>query len=128
MSILKPLALAAGLSAALSSVARADAIEDFYKGKSIFALVGVSPGGEYDFKLRLVARHIAAHVPGQPSIVAQNMTGATGMVMANYLYRVAPKDGTYIGLIQNGLPTSQAVGRGTHTLTICCRHDCRQLW
>jgi heme/copper-type cytochrome/quinol oxidase subunit 2 len=81
-----------------------------FKLAAIFALVGVSPGGEYDFKLRLVARHIAAHIPGQPSIVAQNMTGATGMVMANYLYRVAPKDGTYIGLIQNGLPTSQAVG------------------
>jgi tripartite-type tricarboxylate transporter receptor subunit TctC len=89
---------------------RADAVEDFYKGKTIYALVGVSPGGEYDFQLRLVARHIGKYIPGHPNVVAQNMTGATGMVMANYLYRVAPKDGTYIGLIQNGLPTSQAVG------------------
>lgn len=94
----------------LATAARADAVEDFYKGKTIYALVGVSPGGGYDLELRLVARHIGKHIPGHPTVVAQNMTGATGMVMANYLYRVAPKDGTYIGLIQNGLPTSQAVG------------------
>ena len=94
----------------LSSTAQADAVEDFYKGKTVYALVGVSPGGEYDFQLRLVARHVGKYIPGHPTVVAQNMTGATGMVMANYLYRVAPKDGTYIGLIQNGLPTSQAVG------------------
>ena len=110
MSFLKPLCLATALSAAAACAARADAVEDFYKGKTMYALVGVSPGGEYDFQLRLVARHLSAHIPGHPNIVAQNMTGATGMVMANYLYKVAPKDGTYIGLIQNGLPTSQAVG------------------
>lgn len=90
--------------------AKADPIADFYKGKTVTALVGVSPGGEYDFQLRLVARHLGKHIPGNPTIVPQNMTGATGLVMANYLARVAPKDGTYIGLIQNGLPTSQAVG------------------
>ena len=110
MTILKPLCLAAALTVALSGAARADAIEDFYRGKTIFALVGVSPGGEYDFQLRLVAKHLGKHIPGRPNIIAQNMTGATGMVMANYLYKVAAKDGTYIGLIQNGLPTSQAVG------------------
>jgi tripartite-type tricarboxylate transporter receptor subunit TctC len=94
----------------LATGARADAVEDFYKGKTIYALVGVSPGGGYDLELRLVARYIGKHIPGHPTVVAQNMTGATGMVMANYLYRVAPHDGTYMGLIQNGLPTSQAVG------------------
>jgi tripartite-type tricarboxylate transporter receptor subunit TctC len=98
------------LLAASSFGARADSVADFYRGKTINALVGVSPGGEYDFQLRLVARHLGKHIPGHPNIVAQNMTGATGMIMANYLYRVAPQDGTYIGLIQNGLPTSQAVG------------------
>src|SRR4051794_14365126 len=103
--------LAAALVLATGApVAQADPVADFYKGKTINALVGVSPGGEYDFQLRLVARHIGRFIPGRPNVVAQNMTGATGMVMANYLYRVAPKDGTYIGLIQNGLPTSQAVG------------------
>jgi tripartite-type tricarboxylate transporter receptor subunit TctC len=98
------------LLAASTLGARADSVADFYRGKTINALVGVSPGGEYDFQLRLVARHLGKHIPGHPNIVAQNMTGATGMIMANYLYRVAPQDGTYIGLIQNGLPTSQAVG------------------
>ena len=92
------------------SPAQADPLSDFYKGKTVTALVGVSAGGEYDLKLRLVARHIGKHVPGRPTVVPQNMTGATGLVMANFLYNVAPKDGTYIGLIQNGLPTTQAVG------------------
>ncbi len=93
-----------------AATVRADEVEDFYRGKTLYALVGVSAGGEYDFQLRLVAKHIGRFIPGKPTIVAQNMTGATGMVMANYLFRVAPKDGTYIGLIQNGLPASQAVG------------------
>ena len=90
--------------------AHADPVADFYKGKTINALVGVSAGGEYDLKLRLVARHIGKYIPGKPTVIPQNMTGATGMVMANFLYNVAPQDGTYIGVIQNGLPTSQAVG------------------
>ncbi|MFN3890936.1 MAG: Bug family tripartite tricarboxylate transporter substrate binding protein [Beijerinckiaceae bacterium] len=88
----------------------ADPVEAFYKGKNLNMLVGVSAGGAYDLTLRLVARHIVRFIPGNPTPVPQNMTGATGLVMANYLYNVAPKDGTYIGLIQNGLPTYQAVG------------------
>ena len=103
-------ALLATTAFAVPPAARADSVEDFYRGKTVYALVGVSPGGEYDFQLRLVSRFLGKYIPGRPNVVAQNMTGATGMVMANYLYRVAPKDGTYIGLIQNGLPTSQAVG------------------
>lgn len=94
----------------LNSALRAEPVEDFYRGKTIHALVGVSAGGEYDIQLRLVARHIGKYLPGRPNVVAENMLGATGMVMANHLYRIAPKDGTYIGLIQNGLPTAQAVG------------------
>jgi tripartite-type tricarboxylate transporter receptor subunit TctC len=109
-ALMRPGFVALLLLCVLPCHARADGVADFYRGKTINALVGVSPGGEYDFQLRLVARHLGKHIPGHPNIIAQNMTGATGMVMANYLYRVAPKDGTYIGLIQNGLPTSQAVG------------------
>ena len=108
-SVIAAALLAAGPAAGLSP-ARADAISDFYKGKTVNALVGVSAGGEYDLKLRLAARHIGKYIPGKPTVVPQNMTGATGLVMANYLYNVAPQDGTYMGLIQNGLPTSQAVG------------------
>ena len=73
-----------------AATVRADEVEDFYRGKTLYALVGVSAGGEYDFQLRLVAKHIGRFIPGKPTIVAQNMTGATGMVMANYLFRVEP--------------------------------------
>ena len=107
---MKASSLAAVLVIAGLAPAHADAISDFYRGKTVTGLVGVSAGGEYDLKLRLVARHIGKHIPGNPTVIPQNMTGATGMVMANYLFNVAPQDGTYIGIVQNGLPTSQAVG------------------
>jgi tripartite-type tricarboxylate transporter receptor subunit TctC len=84
--------------------------ETFYQGKNLNVLVGVSAGGAYDTTMRLVARHIVRFIPGNPTPVPQNMTGATGLVMANYLYQVAAKDGLFVGVIQNGLPTFQAVG------------------
>ncbi|MDF2118020.1 hypothetical protein PY365_20820 [Roseiarcaceae bacterium H3SJ34-1] len=102
---------ALALAGAISGTAAADPVEDFYKGKNLQVLVGVSAGGAYDLQMRLVARYITKYIPGHPVAVPQNMTGATGLVMANYLYRVAPKDGTTMGLIQNGLPTFQAVGK-----------------
>lgn len=104
---------AAAMLAAMSTApsAFANDVENFYKGRNISFLVGVSQGGGYDTDLRLVARHIVKHIPGRPNAVPQNMTGATGLVMANYMYRVAPRDGSVIALIQNGLPTFQAVGR-----------------
>jgi tripartite-type tricarboxylate transporter receptor subunit TctC len=89
----------------------ANDVETFYKGRNVSFLVGVSQGGGYDTDLRLVARHITRHIPGRPNAVPQNMTGATGLVMANFMYRVAPRDGSVVALIQNGLPTYQAVGR-----------------
>lgn len=100
-------------AAALASAApvNAESVEDFYKGRNVSFLVGVSQGGGYDTDLRLVARHIVKHIPGRPTPVPQNMTGATGLVMANYMYRVAPRDGSVVALLQNGLPTFQAVGR-----------------
>ncbi len=92
------------------SVVRADPIADFYKGRNVNMLIGVSAGGEYDTHARLVARHIGKYLPGNPTLVPQNMVGAGGVIMANYLYGIAPKDGTYLGVIQNGHPTIQAVG------------------
>jgi len=103
------LAFTAALLAAPATLA--DPVEEFYRGKTLNFLVGVSPGGGYDTDMRLVARHIVKHIPGNPTTVSQNMTGATGLVMANHMYRVAPRDGTVIALIQNGLPTFQALGR-----------------
>jgi tripartite-type tricarboxylate transporter receptor subunit TctC len=90
--------------------AKADAIADFYRGKSISLLIGVAVGGEYDTVGRLVARHIGAHIPGNPNVVPQNMIGASGLKMANHLYAVAPQDGTYIGAMSNELPMNDALG------------------
>jgi tripartite-type tricarboxylate transporter receptor subunit TctC len=90
--------------------ARADSVADFYRGKTINVLIGVGAGGEYDIQARLVARHIGKHIPGNPALVAQNMTGAGGLKMVNYLYNVAPRDGTMIGMIANAFPALQAVG------------------
>ena len=90
--------------------ARADAVEDFYRGKTLTLVTGVGAGGEYDIIMRLVSRHIGRFIPGRPVVVSQNMVGASGVLMANWLYRIAPQDGLVFGLLQNSLPTSQAVG------------------
>ena len=90
--------------------AQSDAVAEFYRGKTVNVLIGVGVGGEYDIQARLVARHIGKHIPGNPTVVAQNMTGAGGLRMINYLYNVAAKDGTYIGMIANAFPAMQAVG------------------
>ena len=104
--------LAAGTGTLLlaSGRASADPVAEFYKGKSVHVMIGVSAGGEYDLHARLVARHIGKHIPGNPTVLAQNMTGAAGITMTNYLYNIAPKDGTYLGMIQNGMHIAQALG------------------
>ena len=104
------LAMSLGLAGLSTGAARADDVADFFRGKTVNVLIGVSPGGEYDLQARLIARFLGAHIPGNPTVVAQNMVGAGGLTEANYLYNVAPKDGTYIGMIQNALPIMQAVG------------------
>jgi len=105
-------AACAAFATTLAAIAPATAQTpaDFYKGKNVTVMVGVSAGGEYDLHTRIVARHIGKHIPGNPSVVAQNMTGAAGVTMTNYLYNVAPKDGSYFGMIQNGMPISQVLG------------------
>jgi tripartite-type tricarboxylate transporter receptor subunit TctC len=90
--------IAAGLLAALAAQsALAAGAEDFYKGKTVSLIIGYSVGGGYDAYGRLVARHLGKHIPGNPSVVPQNMTGAGSLKAANYLYSVAPKDGSVIG-------------------------------
>ena len=96
--------------ALMATTAQAQSPAEFFKGKTVNLLIGVSPGGEYDVQARLIARYLGKHIPGNPTVVAQNMVGAGGLTEANYLYNVAPKDGTFIGMIQNGLPIMQAVG------------------
>jgi tripartite-type tricarboxylate transporter receptor subunit TctC len=94
----------------VASPARADGVADFYRGKTINVLIGVNVGGGYDFEARLLARFMRAHIPGNPVLVPQNMIGAGGIKMANYLYSIAAQDGTAIGMFPNTLVAAQAVG------------------
>ena len=96
-----------------SGGANAQDVSDFYRGKTIHFLIGVGAGGDYDVQARLAARYLGKYIPGNPAIVTENMIGAGGLNMTNYLFNVAPKDGTYIGIIANNFPALQAVdGRG----------------
>jgi tripartite-type tricarboxylate transporter receptor subunit TctC len=99
--------MAAGVVLALAAPARAD---DFYKGKSISLVIATATGGGYDTYARLIARHLGRHIPGQPSIVPQNMPGAAGIRAANYLYAAAPKDGTAIGMLDQATYLDQVLG------------------
>ena len=91
-------------SLALAPFARADAIADFYKGRTITLIVGYGPGGGYDLYARLMARHLGRHIPGNPTIVVQNMPGAGSLRATNYLYTVAPRDGATIGSFARDMP------------------------
>lgn len=102
--------LAFGAALTERCAAQQDASADFYRGRTITLLIGTVAGGEYDLHARLIGRFIGKHIPGNPTVVPQNMTGGGGVVMANYLYNVAPKDGSYIAVLNKALPASQATG------------------
>src|SRR5580700_5823961 len=101
---------ALGIVCGAPTPATADSVSDFYRGKTISVLIGVGAGGEYDTIARLVARHIGRYIPGHPSLLPQQMTGASGLKLMNYMATLAPQDGTVIGMISEGLPSLQAVG------------------
>jgi len=82
----------------LAAPARAESIEDFYRGKTITMLIGGSVGVSYDFVGRAVAAHMGKHIPGNPGFVVENMPGATGLIMTNTLYNRSKRDGTAIGM------------------------------
>lgn len=87
------------------------AVEKFYKGKTVQIIIGSGPGGGYDLYARLVARHLSRFVPGAPNFVPQNMPGAGGVVGANYVANVAPKDGSVIAATQREVPLIQLLGQ-----------------
>jgi tripartite-type tricarboxylate transporter receptor subunit TctC len=89
-----------------------DDVAAFYRGKQVRLVVGTAPGGGYDLFARIVARHIAAHIPGQPTVIVQNQPAAGGLVMTNQLYAQGPKDGTTIGAPINGIPTAPLLQQG----------------
>lgn len=83
--------------AVAATPAGAQSVEEFYKGKTVNLIVGFSVGGGYDLYARHLARHMGKHIPGQPTIVTQNMAGAGSLRAANFIYTAAPKDGTAFG-------------------------------
>ena len=89
------------IAAGVTVSAQADAISDFYKGKKVTLIISASVGGGYNRYARTVARHLGKYIPGNPAIIAKNMPGAGGIRATNYLYNVAPQDGSTIGSIQN---------------------------
>ena len=90
----------------ISATASGQTVEDFYRGKVLNLIVFTSPGGANDAMARLIALHIGRHIPGRPTVTVQNMSGAGGLRAANFLYKVAPKDGTVFGTINR--PTAFA--------------------
>ena len=92
------LAIALTASAGLTGSALADPVADFYNNKTITVYVGYGAGGGYDTNGRIVAKHIVKHIPGNPKSVVKNMPGAGSKRLLNYLYNLAPKDGTEFGI------------------------------
>ena len=105
--------LAGLLVAALGMMApaRADDVADFYRGKRIILVVGYGTGGGYDLYARMLGRFMSEHIPGKPTIVPQNMPGAGSRGAANWLYKVAPQDGTVLATLSQTTPTDQALGQ-----------------
>jgi tripartite-type tricarboxylate transporter receptor subunit TctC len=95
------------LAGSLTSAAQAQSAEEFFRGKKDLNLITSSAvGGGYDSYSRLLAHHMSKYLPGNPTIVVQNMLGGGGIRAANYIYNVAPRDGTTFGLIDRGMPTA----------------------
>jgi hypothetical protein len=97
--------------ATLANVAWADSVADFYKSRSVSMIIGYSVGGGYDAYARLLARYIGRHIPGEPSIVPQQMTGAGSLRAANYLFSVAPKDGSVLGTFSRSMGIAPLLGQ-----------------
>ena len=85
------------------SAVRAESVADFYRGKTIHVLIGYGPGGGYDIYGRLAAEFLGKHIPGNPAMVPENMPGNSSLKAVDYLINVAPKDGTYLGSVQQAL-------------------------
>jgi tripartite-type tricarboxylate transporter receptor subunit TctC len=103
------LALTARGAGAQDSSKAAPNVEPDFKGKIITIIASFEAGGPYDFYSRLVARYIGAHLPGHPSVVVQNMPGAGGLRGANYLYNVAARDGTVMGVVSQTIAVGQVL-------------------
>ena len=84
---------------------------DYYQGKTVRIVVGLAAGGGYDLYARTLARHLGKHIPGNPAVVVENMTGAGSIIAANYLYKIAKPDGLTIGHYLGGIALQQLLGK-----------------
>ncbi len=103
----------AGLMATAAAALAGPAHAQFWAGKQMTYVVGSAPGGGYDNLARLTARHVARHLPGNPTIVVQNMPAGNSVAAANHIYNVAPKDGTAIALLQRGMLLAHLISPGS---------------
>src|SRR6185312_4949085 len=110
MVVSRALVAFAMLTAAWSS-GHAQPADEFYKGKQIRMISGHPVGGDYDVGARFLAKYLPRHIPGQPTIVVQNMPQAASIVAANYMYSQAPADGTVIGSFSRNVPSQALLGQ-----------------
>jgi tripartite-type tricarboxylate transporter receptor subunit TctC len=92
------------LALAGAQTASAQTPEEFYRGKTVRFIVGTAAGQEYDLWARMIARYMRNHIPGKPTIIVENMPGAGHVIAANYLYDVAPRDGSAFGILSRNIP------------------------
>ena len=102
--------LSIALTLADSQLGAADSAK-IYEGKTVRIIVGLAAGGGYDLYARTLARHLGKHIPGNPAIVVENMTGAGSIIAANYLYKIAKPDGLTIGHYLGGIALQQLLGK-----------------
>lgn len=98
------LRIAGALLLAGTSAAAAQSPAEFYKGKPVRMIVGAAVSGVYDLPARVMQAHMSRHIPGNPAIVVENMPGAASLIMTNFLYNRAPRDGTVMGMPNNSVP------------------------
>jgi tripartite-type tricarboxylate transporter receptor subunit TctC len=109
---LAAVAMAGGMLFAASPAA-ADAVQDFYKGKTITVVVSTGAGGPVDLAARMLIKHWMRHIPGNPAMIVKNMPGGGHVLASNFMFNQAPKDGTTIGTVVNSIPLHQAInGQG----------------
>ena len=101
---------AALIALLLAGPARADAIADFYRGKTVSLYVSFPPAGGYDIYARVLAPHFSRHIPGNPAIIVRNMEGGSGVKAASYISTVTPQDGTALGMFLDNLTLGKVLG------------------
>src|SRR3954447_6604586 len=93
----------------LAGMALAQSGAEFFRGKTVTIVTSTGSGGGYDLVARLIARHMPKHLPGAAGAIVQNMPGGGNLRAANFMYELAPKDGTVIGVVENAVPLKQVL-------------------